>query len=55
MKQYDKNIKDALLIKMARIDNPDFTKNAVNQHLSKKDEKTKYVQFDFESLIAFPI
>ena len=52
MTQYDKNIKDALLTKMERIDNPDFTENIVNQHLSIKASKTKYVQFDFASLIA---
>ena len=52
MKQYDKNIKDALLSKMERIDKPSFTDNIVNRHLSRKEDKTKYVQFDFVSLIA---
>ena len=33
MKQYDKNIKDALLSKMERIDKPDFTENRLNQIL----------------------
>jgi len=33
MKQHDKNIKDALLSKMERIDKPDFTENRLNQIL----------------------
>jgi len=52
MKQHDKKIKEILLSKMERVENPNFTENIVNQYLLKRGEKTKYVQFDFTSLIA---